>query len=310
MTFLGKQNCDFNKPVVTMGTFDGVHLGHQKLIKKLVEKANRIGGIPLVITYYKHPLETIHKKTFPYILTENSLKEDILKNLGVECILYLNFTDEMAHMDPDEFIRKIIKDKLKARDLIVGYDTHFGCNRTGNYQYLNEHKKELDIEIEMVEPFRIDNRIVSSSLIRDFVREGSMDTVEKYLGRKYSLLGTVINGKKIGRSIGFPTINIRPEDVNKLIPAIGVYCNQVRIGNHYYQGVTNIGYSPTLKNAIHKEIETHILDFNDDLYGKDVELIFHKKLRDEIYYETKEALINRISQDVEETKEYFLKLNL
>lgn len=305
MTFLGKQCCEFIDPVVTMGTFDGVHLGHQKLIKALVEKAKEKKTKSIVISYYKHPLETIHRKTFPYLLTEKSLKEELFKAQGVDCVLFLNFTPEMAAMGPDDFIKKIIKGELKANDLIVGYDTHFGCNRTGDFKYLNDNRDRLGIDVELVEPFKLDNRIVSSSLIRDFVREGNMKLAEKYLGRKYSLIGDIVSGKKIGRKIGFPTINVHPGDINKLIPAIGVYVTQVKIKDKTYCGVTNVGYSPTLKNVTHREIETFILNFDCDIYGEEVEVIFHWKLRDEKYFPDKKQLIATIEADVKRTKEYF-----
>ncbi len=305
MTFLGRQNCGYHNPVIAMGTFDGVHLGHQKLIRKLVETARKKDKKAVVITYVTHPLETIHRKTFPYLLTEQIKKEELLKSLGVDCVLFLNFSQEMAAMDPDDFINKIIKGELAARDIIVGYDTHFGCNRTGNYDYLQRNSNRLDIDVQLVDPYKIDNRIVSSSLIRDFVREGNMTIVEDFLGRQYSLLGSVVSGKKIGRTIGFPTINTKPVDDKKLIPEIGVYFTKVLIDGSLYESVTNIGYSPTLKNVTHREIESFLLDFDGDLYGSEVEIFFCKRLRDELYFSTKEELITRIDTDVAEAKEYF-----
>ena len=292
-----------------MGTFDGVHLGHQKLLKVLRTKADEVDGEAIVITYYHHPLEIIHKKTFPYMLTENSQKEKLLKQHGVDCVLYLDFDEKMAGLKPIDFLQKIIIGELKAKELVVGYDTHFGKYRQGNLEFLKQHAEELNYKVDLVEPHQIHNRIISSSLIRDFVREGDMVDVARCLGRNYSVFGSVSTGHRIGREIGFPTINIIPADPNKLLPGIGVYICEVILNGITYKGVTNIGYSPTLKKTIYKEIETYILDFSQDIYDQNVEIVFHKKIRDEIDFAGKDELVREIQRDVDKTREYFtLKL--
>ena len=305
MSYFKNQNCTFDKPVVTMGTFDGVHLGHQKILQALQKKAQEVKGQSIVISYYHHPLETIHRKTFPYLLTERNLKEKLIKQHGVDCVLYLDFDDKMATMDPTKFLQKIIVEEVGAKHLITGYDTHFGKFRQGNYQFLKEHEKKFGYQVELVEPFRIHNRIISSSIIRDFVREGDLLDAAHCLGRFYSVSGTIIVGQRIGNKIGFPTINVKPDDDNKLLPGIGVYICEVILGEQKLFGVTNIGYSPTLKSAHIKEIETFILDFDQDVYHQHVEVIFRKKLRDELFFESKEKLIEEINNDVVKTRLYF-----
>lgn len=307
MKYFQNQRCDFRYPVVSMGTFDGVHLGHRKLLKSLRKRADETGGEAVVITYYHHPLEIIHKKTFPYLLTERHKKEELIKNLGIDCVLYLNFDEKMAEMTADEFLTEILLGELETREFVVGYDTHFGKKREGNSEFLEKNAEKFHYRVETVEPLKIDNRIVSSSLIRDFVREGNMQSVERFLGRKYSLFGKVVSGKKIGRKIGFPTINVEPSDPNKLIPAIGVYISEATIEKQKYIAVTNIGYSPTLKKTNIKEIETFILDFEGEVYDKEVEIIFHRRLRDEVLFPSENDLIKAIFKDVEQTRRYFQK---
>jgi len=305
MNYFLKQKCDFNNPVVSMGTFDGVHLGHQALLRHLVARSKQISGEAVIITYYHHPLETIHNKTFPYLLTERDKKENLLKSFGVDCVLYLNFNEKMSQMSPRSFIEEIITGEVNARELIVGHDTHFGKDRVGNHQLLQEIAADRDLNIDIFPPVKIGNRIVSSSIIRDFVREGNMEQVKKHLGRSYSISGIVKTGHKIGRGLGFPTINIRPSDNNKLIPALGVYLCEIMIERDHYFGLTNVGYSPTIKNTGILEVETHLIDFSGDLYGKEVEVYFNRKLRDELLFESKEELINEINNDMTAARKYF-----
>jgi riboflavin kinase/FMN adenylyltransferase len=288
-----------------MGTFDGVHLGHQKLLEELRKRADKANGEAVVITYYHHPLEVIHRKTFPYLLTERFRKEELLKQNGVDCVLYLEFDEKMATLEPIKFLQKIIIDELNTKELVVGYDTHFGKFRQGNYEFLKKNASTFNYEVELIEPFKINNRIISSSLIRDFVREGDMVDVARCLGRNYSVHGTVIIGEQIGTKIGFPTINVRPADPNKLLPGIGVYICEAIIKGKTWQAVTNIGYSPTLKNVNYKVIETHVLDFSQDVYHEDVEIIFHRKIRDEIDFAGVEELVQEINRDIDKTRRYF-----
>ena len=305
MKYFKDQKCDFTKPVVTMGTFDGVHLGHIKLLDRVVTKAIEKNTKSVVITYFHHPLETIHKKTFPYLLTERENKEKLIKECGIDCVLYLDFDEKMAQMQPENFLKKIIIDEIGVHDIIVGYDTHFGNSREGNYQFLKSRSSIFNYSVELIEPLKIDNHIISSSLIRDYIREGDMLYAAKLLGRNYTIHGSVQLGHRIGRKIGFPTINLRPLDVNKLIPAIGVYVCEVLVDGKKFSGVTNIGYSPTMKTTRIKEIETYILDFDDDLYHKNVEIIFNKKLRDELLFKDKDELIEAIDKDVQQAREFF-----
>lgn len=306
MNFSLNRQTDFSYPLVTMGTFDGVHLGHQALLNRLVQRAREIRGESVVITYLHHPLETIHRMTFPYLLTEPEVKERLLRELGVDSILYLDFNSDLAAMEPLAFLKSIILGEVKARELVVGYDTHFGHNREGNQAFLEKHKLELGYRLEIVKPLTIDNRIVSSSVIRDLIREGNMQETERLLGRQYSLSGRVVSGHRIGRGIGFPTINIQPPEPNKLIPAIGVYITTLLIDGREYGGITNIGYSPSLKRTRIQEIEMHILDFKGNLYNRELEIFFHRRLRNEYQFASEQELIAQINLDTMAAREYFI----
>ncbi|MCF7858470.1 MAG: bifunctional riboflavin kinase/FAD synthetase [Candidatus Cloacimonetes bacterium] len=309
MKYFKDQSCDFIRPVLTMGTFDGVHLGHEKLLKCAVQKAVEKNTKSVVLSYYHHPLETIHKKTFPYLLTQREKKEKLIKDCGIDYVLNLDFNKRIAQMSAQDFLKQIIIDKIGAQCLVVGYDTHFGRGREGNIQFLKDNAVKNYYCLEVVEPVMMGNQIISSSLIRDYIREGDLVKANKFLGHDYSVHGFVVTGHRIGREMGFPTINVIPFDDNKLIPAIGVYICKVFVNGSKYAGVTNIGYSPTIKTSRVKQIEMHILDFNEDVYNKDVEVCFIKRLRDEKIFKDKQELINSIAADVKVTRKYFKQKN-
>lgn len=304
MTFLSSP-CAIDRPVVTMGTFDGVHLGHQALLKKLRSRAQATGRQAVVITYYHHPLETIHRKTFPYLLTPQKQRESLLKKCGADCVLYLNFTPRMAAMEAEEFFQSILVDELHIEELVAGYDTHFGHNRSGTIEFLQRACADAGIPLHVIPPLQVGNRIVSSSMIRDLIREGDVRSIPQYLGRAYTLQGTVTNGHKIGRTLGFPTLNLKMDEPFALIPDIGVYVCEVYLDGTCYQAVTNVGYSPTLKRSGIKEVETYILDFSQDIYGAHFRLLFHKKLREELLFSSKDELIKQIHTDVADARSFF-----
>lgn len=293
MDFFYSQNITFKNPVITMGTFDGVHLGHQKLIKAMVKKAKEDEGEAILITYHHHPLEIIYKNPFPYLLSEKKSREKILRSLGVDHILYLNFTKEMAAMDPLDFLKEVLINKLNPKAFVIGYDTHFGKNRSGDINFLKAYKDLFEYQLQVVEPFRLNGKIVSSSWCREYVRAGDVEELPKILGRAYCIHGAIVTGNKIGRTIGFPTINLKWDDPNKLIPKTGIYLSKVFLHNKEHWGVTNIGYRPTVIDKSDLTVETHILDFNQDVYGERVKITFEKRLRSE--YKLK---------DIKELKEY------
>ena len=295
-----------NQSVITIGTFDGVHLGHQFLLKETVRIAHELSAKSSVITYQRHPIEITNDKIFPYLLTEPQKREELIKQIGIQDIYYLNFTKEMSKMRAIDFLRDILVGKYNPLAIVIGYDTHFGVDREGNADLLEKNQNILNYQLIKIQPYIIDDRPISSTFIRNLIRYGEVDMINKYLGYNYSIQGVVVQGKKIGRSINIPTINLEPNEPNKLIPAGGVYSTNIKINNSLYSGITNIGYAPTIKNESKFTIETHILDFEDIIYGKNIELFFIKKIRDEIKFGSLQELKKQIEIDIEKVKKEFI----
>jgi riboflavin kinase / FMN adenylyltransferase len=302
MPFIPDHNCEFDHPFITMGTFDGVHLGHQKLLKELINRAKIADKQTVVISYYHHPLETIYKNTFPYLLTETKNREKMLLSLGIDCLLYLNFTRDIAEMSPDDFLKEVIYKKLQPQEIVVGYDTHFGKNRSGDFEFLRKHQNRYGYVVDMVEPYRLNGKIVSSSWCRECIRAGAVDTVKQLLGRSYSLSGKVIVGHRIGHQLGFPTANLAWEDYNKLLPKNGIYLSKVKLNGIIHWGLTNIGYRPTVIDKSDLTVETHILDFDKDIYGQNITITFEYRMRDEYKLHDSQELVNYIQADILEAR--------
>lgn len=290
------------RPVITIGTFDGVHIGHRYLLQETAKKAKALNTKSVVITYPVHPLEVIHDIVFPYMLTEPFKRESLIRKTGIDEIAYLNFDKKMSRMSAEEFLIDIIVKKFNPQAMIVGYDTHFGFNRCGNSAFIKDYAKNYDIEIVELKPYTVGDIIPGSSLIRDLISAGHVDSAFKYLGYYYSVAGEVVSGKKIGRTLGFPTINLKANEPNKLIPAKGVYFSCTKFNNHFYYGATNIGVSPSVKDEGIIEIETFLFNFSGNIYHEDIEVFFIEKIRDEKKFDSHEELVNQIFTDVKNIK--------
>jgi riboflavin kinase / FMN adenylyltransferase len=299
MNILRDKPFHFKNPVVTMGNFDGVHIGHQKLLELIKRRAKEIEGESIVLTYYHHPFETLHKKPYPYLLTEKAKKEQIILDMGIDHVLFLHFDDKIANMTADDFLEDILIKLLHPVEIVVGYDSRFGRNRCGDYKYLKANEEKYGYHTMHVPPVKCSGQIVSSTLIRKCISEGLIQEAQHYLNRHYSVAGKVIYGKGIGHQIGYPTINLLPDDPHKIIPRRGIYLTYTidSLANKYF-GLTNIGYSPTLKIVDNQEIETYLLNFKGNIYDEKVEIFFLQRIRDEIQYPNKEALQEAIAADV------------
>lgn len=288
---------------LTMGTFDGVHIGHQKLISKVLERADENSGKSLVLTYNNHPREVLRKINHPYLLTEKGRKESLIRELGIDEVAFLQFDYELSLISAEDFLDRYLYRKFRPKEIVFGYDCHFGHLRKGDYHFLERNSKKYGFKTLLIEPVKVCGKIVSSGYIRELIRKGAVEKAALMLGRYYDMQGVVIGGKRIGREIGFPTVNIKATDEMKLIPAKGVYLGRTFIDGEKYYCLTNVGHAPTLKKNFEKQVECHLLHYSSgELYGKLLLIEFIHRIRDEIEFGSKKELVNAIMKD----KEYAL----
>jgi len=293
-----KQIAERKPCAVTIGTFDGVHLGHRKIISRLMEKASLSGLCTTMVTFYPHPRLIVHGGNQPVkLLTSQQEKLELLDNTGLDQVLIIPFDESFSKMDYRNFISDILVGRLDAKEVVVGYDHSFGKNREGNFENLKKLSKEFGFSAEKVEPFKIGGEIVSSSRIRELIQLGQVDTAAELLGRRYALCGSVVYGAKRGRTLKFPTANLQLDYENKLLPENGVYAVDVIHQEERYKGMLNIGFKPTFETGHAFTIEVHILDFDQNIYGDQLQIQFKKRLRSEKKFDSKEALIAQLEID-------------
>ncbi len=291
----------FKDVVVGLGNFDGVHLGHQRLITSLIQQGNHIGGTPIIFTFYPHPLKILAGKA-PLMLTSHQVKKEILNEMGVEVLLLVSFTKEFAMLAPEEFIRQVLVEGLGARSVFVGYNYTFGKGGIGTAKDIKEGGKRYGYDVHVIPPVTVDGIPVSSTLIRKLLGEGKVNRVSKLLGQHYFVDGTVTEGEKRGRTIGFPTANITFQG-GLMIPAHGVYAAKVSIGRDIYNGAANIGVKPTFcKFDCQPALEIHLFDFNGNLYGEDIRVYLIERIREEKKFDSAEQLVQEIKMDVKKAK--------
>ncbi|MFZ4613628.1 MAG: bifunctional riboflavin kinase/FAD synthetase [Bacteroidia bacterium] len=285
-------------PVVTTGTFDGIHFGHKKILNRLKEIAQKCGGETVVITFYPHPRMVL----FPddndiKLLSSQEEKIMLLEKLGIDNLVIIPFSKEFSRLTSLDFVRNILVNKIGTKKLVIGYDHHYGKNREGSFEHLLEFGPVYGFDVEEIPEQDIDEVAVSSSKIRNSLLEGNVELANTFLERKYSLSGSVFKGDQVGRTLGFPTANINIAFPHKLIPAFGVYLVEVLVENKKYFGALNIGIRPTLINK-KPQIEVYIFEFDEEIYGKEVEVLFIKKIRNEQKFSSLEELKNQIQLDV------------
>ncbi len=294
---------------VTIGTFDGLHLGHRQIFETLFKKAKETGGRNFVVTFEPHPRTIVNSGSKVNLLTLFDEKMHVFEEMGVENVLIINFTKEFASTEYSEFIEKYLINGIGTNNVIVGYDHKFGKDRGGNEECLRSYGEENNFEVTVVPPFSVDGTTVSSSLIRKILLNGEVELAEKYLGRYYLLRGNVIHGLSRGREIGFPTANIIPLHVNKLVPEKGVYLVSAIVEEKTFYGVMNIGTRPTFENGEEVHLEIHILNFEKDIYDKEVCVNFIKRIRDERKFESVDDLKNQIKNDIKKAENFIKQLN-
>jgi riboflavin kinase/FMN adenylyltransferase len=295
----GYDNLKLRNPVVTMGTFDGVHIGHRLVMERLRKRAEEAGGESVVITFYPHPRQVLGGSNIPIpLLSTPGEKAGILEELGVDHLIVISFDHDFSNKEACQFVEEVLVGKIGARHLIVGFNHHFGRKGEGDFIAIRECGEKLNLTVEMIDPLISGDFIVSSSVIRDALNSGMMSLANDLLGYSYSLDGTIIGGKKLGRTIGFPTANIKPENGEKLIPRDGVYAVEVIIKSEKHKGVMSIGFNPTVENdKKERTLEVNIFDFDADVYGLPVTVIFRNRLRDEMKFESLGSLAEQIALD-------------
>lgn len=294
----------FPNPVLTIGNYDGVHVGHRTIIEITKGKAREMGGTSMLMTFYPHPLHVLRPdKELPSI-TPLEEKKRLIEEAGVEVLLIVPFTAEFSHVTPEDYVKDILVRRLGIKGLVVGYDFRFGRGGRGDIEGMKKYAEAYGFFVEIVSAVTIGGEKVGSNKIRKLLQSGDIDKANLLLGRPYMVSGKVVPGEGRGRAFGFPTVNLKTDF--DLVPPNGVYISEVVVGEQRLQSATNIGYNPTFDGR-ERTIETFIFDYDGELYGKDVRLFFHVKLREEVRFENADELRQQIERDVAAAREYFAK---
>lgn len=290
----------FPNPVLTLGNFDGVHLGHQSIFRKVVERAREIKGTSMAFTFEPHPLKVLAPDRSPRLLNTFHGKMKLIEASGMQIVVCADFTREFAEQHPEDFARRVLVDGIGVREVFVGYDYAFGRGREGSIDSLRRMGESQGFTVGVVDAVQVGGAVVSSSLVRELVSAGRVGEVQQYLGRFYAIEGNVVHGASRGHTLGFPTANI--QTTNELLPSFGVYAVRMGIGGLHHDGVAAIGIRPTFGDGP-VSIEVFLFDYDGDLYGKHVEVAFIKRLRGEQKFSDADALVKQMHRDVAEAKE-------
>lgn len=302
--FHGTDNAKIARPtVLTLGVFDGLHLGHQLIMRWVVERARQAGAVPTVITFEPHPRAVLHPESAPPLLQTFDQKVEALGVLGIEQTIVIRFDRAFAEVRAEDFLRDVVWERLQAREVYLGKGFAFGHNREGNIELLKRVSRELGFRADEVEEVRMRGRRISSSLIRKLLLEGRVNLARRMLGRPYGVEGRVVRGAERGRTIGFPTANLRPQ--NRVIPSRGVYVTATLIEGAWRRSITNIGVRPTFERDAEPSLETFVIDWQGDLYGDVVRVRFLHRLRDERKFDAVEDLKRQINYDLSRARRYF-----
>ncbi|MBL8017918.1 MAG: bifunctional riboflavin kinase/FAD synthetase [Ignavibacteria bacterium] len=295
--------------VVTIGTFDGLHLAHRQILDKVTGIAKQNNSRSFIVTFEPHPQEVLKNKTPDIrLLTAIDEKLRLFEKAGIENVLVIKFTEEFSKTDAKEFYHKYIFGGIGLSDLVIGYDHLFGRNREGSIETLKSLGEELGFRIHRVEEIDIEGKPVSSTRIRAALAAGEVEEAARLLGYEYGFDGVVVEGDKVGRTIGYPTVNLKMVKENKVMPAEGIYCVRVIHDGKEYYGMMYHGFRPTLSEGIKRALEVHIFDFSKMVYGENITISFLTRLRGDKKFDSKEELIAQIDRDKEESLEYISKL--
>lgn len=294
-------------PVLTIGTFDGVHIGHQKILEKVKTEAAKINGETVLFTFFPHPRLVINPNdnSLRMIQTQEE-KEEVLARLGLEHLIIFPFTKEFSQVEAEDFIKNFLVEKLRVKVIVIGYDHRFGNGRKGDIQLLKAYSEKYDYQVIEIPAQEVDEANVSSTRIRKAILSGEIEAANLYLSDKFQLSGTVVQGKQLGRTIGCPTANIAVSDELKIIPAIGIYAVHVLLEDgHTYQGMMSVGKNPTVTDSESIKLEVNIFDFNRTIYGEKITVQFLKYLRDEIKFDSLDELKKQLDEDRTASLDFF-----
>jgi len=286
--------------VVTIGNFDGVHLGHREIFRRVVRRARELNGLATVLTFVPHPLKVLTPERAPRLLNTYAEKERLIAASCIDVLAAIPFDREMAEMPPETFVREILVARLGICHLIVGYDYAFGRNREGDVDFLRRAGKQAGFSVEMLEPIRRGEEVFSSTLVRRRLAAGDVAGAVALLGRHFNLEGRVIHGASRGRSLGFPTANLLTD--KEVLPRPGVYAVKVRLDEQIFDGVMNIGFNPTFGTE-RISLEVHLLDFSADLYDRSLRVYFVERLREEMVFSSVDDLVCQIRRDVDRARQ-------
>ncbi|MDR3609191.1 MAG: bifunctional riboflavin kinase/FAD synthetase [Ignavibacteriaceae bacterium] len=293
--------------ILTLGIFDGVHLGHKKIIEKLKKKSAVLNCRNIVITFSPHPRNVISENGNIMLLTTIEEKIKLFEEIGIENLLIINFTKEFSQLSSEMFFKEYIIEKIGIKEIIVGYDHHFGKGRSGDVNTLRKMGVEFGFDVTTVEPFKINDEAVNSTKIRKALSEGNIKVANSFLGREFSFGGTVVEGDKRGRQLGFPTANIRIDNDEKLLPSLGIYAVEFLFDNEKYKGLLSIGIRPTFYNSGEIVPEVYLYDFNRDIYNKKITVKIIDWVRGEEKFPSAEALVEQMQKDKIKGLEIFKK---
>lgn len=294
------------KAIITVGTFDGIHVGHQTLLRKVLEKAEKYNGKSTLVTFTPHPKLVVGQKNLEAIKLLSTIDEKIafLNDIGLDRVIIIKFTEDFSKISSKDFIEKILVEKIGFQEIVVGHDHAFGRNRKGSLSLLRQLAARYHYRIQLVDAVCIDGEIVSSTILRNLLTAGSIEKANRFLGRPYSFAGRIVKGDGRGRYLNFPTANIQPLSINKLIPRDGVYAVRVKLANYSFLGAMNIGIRPTFSDSV-RTIEVYLSDFEGDIYGERLVISCLKRLRDEIKFDSADKLIHQMELDVSQIASEF-----
>ena len=290
---------DFN--IATIGSFDGIHIGHKKILQTLTKIAKKNNGKSILITFWPHPRYVLKKNNDFKLLTSLEEKIKLFEKNKIDILYIVDFSLKFSKVSANKFIENILLEKLKINCLLIGYNNNFGRNREGNIRYLEENKKKFDIDIISIPKQSVDKISISSTKIREYLNNGKISSANRLLGRKHSINGKVVRGNGIGRKINFPTANIEIDEPKKLLPKSGVYAVEVILNRKIYLGMLNIGYNPTIKNE-KKSIEVNIFEFSEDIYNNKISINFIRRIRNEKKFKNLNELKKQLIIDKKKVK--------